>query len=158
MKPIPRITHRRDPEAERDAEHPFRPLARGRPAYVMAEAILGFAILGVVLAGLFPFVLTQLRMTRKLESRFAGNVTFREQSFMTGGAYYCIPWKNPRMRALFGGASITTDAQNSVDDFTPTHIGGNKRAPVTIYGFQITYPGSTGDPEVSVDVNVEVSP
>ena len=42
----------------------------------MVEVILAFAVFGIALAGLFPFVLTQLRLTRKLETRFQGDVYF----------------------------------------------------------------------------------
>ena len=158
MKSSLRLTHRPELAIRHNAWSLSGSQDLARPAYVMAEAILGFAMLGVVLAGLFPFVLTELRMTRKLESRFQGNVTFRSRTFTTSGTYSCIPWKNPRMQALIGAASITTDPLHPEDDFTVTQIGSNTRVPVTIYSYQVTYPDSTGDPQVTVDVNVEVSP
>ena len=44
----------------------------------MAEAILAFAILGIALAGLAPFAVTQLRLIHKLETRFQGNPVTRD--------------------------------------------------------------------------------
>ncbi len=36
---------------------------RSRAGYAMVEVILAFAVFGIALAGLFPFVLTQLKLT-----------------------------------------------------------------------------------------------
>jgi len=48
------------------------------------------------------------------------------------------PWKNPRMRSLVGGALITTDPANAVDDYTPTTVPqGTTIYKSTIYSYQI---------------------
>jgi hypothetical protein len=143
-----------------------RPVA-GPAGYTMAEVVLAFAVFGIALAGLFPFVLTELRMTRKLEVRFQGNLSYdRDGSGQFGlqvlpnsqypaQNYYAVPWKNPRMRSLVGGASITTDQGNAVDDYAGISIGNATRTPTTIYDYQIVYPDSGGDPQIVVDLNVE---
>jgi hypothetical protein len=133
----------------------------------MAEAILAFSVFGIALAGLFPFVLTQLRLTRKLETRFQGNVFFfkdaaRQNSIQVlpnsqyhAQTYYAVPWKNPRMRSLLGGAVITTDQSNSIDDYTSQSLGKLTQTPVTIYNYQIIYPDKTSDPQIIINLNVE---
>jgi hypothetical protein len=147
-----------------------RSVARGRAAaagYMMAEVVLAFAIFGIALAGLFPFVLTQLRLTRKLEVRFQGNLFYDRDgsgryaqrvlpnSQYPAQIYYAVPWKNPRMRSLVGGAIVTTDPANAVDDYVPVNPGPATRTPTTIYNYQIIYPDSGDDPQVVVDLNVE---
>ena len=47
-----------------------------RGGYTMIEVMLAFAVLGIALAGLFPFVLAHLKLTRKLEVRFQGQVSY----------------------------------------------------------------------------------
>jgi hypothetical protein len=149
-----------------------RDIARGRAApgpagYTMAEVVLAFAIFGIALAGLCPFVLTELRLTRKLEVRFQGNLSYdRDGSGQYGQQvlpnsqypaqiYYAVPWKNPRMRSLVGGAAITTDQANAVDDYVAVNPGPVTRTPATIYNYQIIYTDSGDDPQVVVDLNVE---
>lgn len=137
----------------------------------MAEALLAFAILGVALAGLAPFVVTQFRLIHMLETRFQGNpVTRKSLSFLPNRAnpaqsYYSVPWKNPRMQSLFGRAAITvgtpiiTDSQgNPIDDYTNTYEGTPAKAnTLTIYGSTFTYTDMTGDP-TSIVINVDVEP
>ena len=146
-------------------------VSQGRPAFVMAEAILAFAILGVALAGLAPFVVTHLRLIHKLETRFQGNpVTRHGQPYLPNQAnpaqtYFSVPWTNPRMRALFGRAAITigsatiTDARdNPVDDYTNSYQGSPPKAnTLTIYNYAFTYTDMTSDPQ-SVVVNLDVNP
>lgn len=137
-----------------------------RSGYIMAEAILAFAIFGIALAGLFPFVLTQLKLTRKLESRFQGDVySYKDVARQhlaypdhpnLAQTYYAVPWKNPRMQSLIGGALITTDRGNAIDDFTSQSLNNMTSHPATIYDYQITYPDMTGDPTITVNLNVEV--
>ncbi len=117
----------------------------------MAEAVLAFAILGVALAGLAPFVVTQLRLIHKLETRFQGNpVTRNGQPFLPNQTnpaqtYYSVPWKNPRMQSLFsraaitiGSATITNTQGNAVDDYTNTYQGSpTKTNTLTIYNYHI---------------------
>ncbi len=112
----------------------------------MAEAVLAFAILGIALAGLSPFVITQLRLIHKLETRFQGVVTRNGQPYLPNQTiprqtYYSVPWKNPRTQSLFGRAAIAigsatiTNAQgNAVDDYTNTYQGSPpKTNTLTIY-------------------------
>jgi hypothetical protein len=146
-----------------------------RNGYAMAEVTLAFAVLGIALAGLFPFVLTQLRLIRKLEIRYQGTVLhyldrahensvqcLPNQSYPFQ-SYHAVPWKNPRMRALISGARITSDQDIAsdnppIDDYTSPKQGNKTRTPVTIYGFQIIYPATGGDPQISVDANGEAAP
>ena len=137
----------------------------------MAEAVLAFSILGIALAGLAPFVVTQLRLIHKLETRFQGNpVTRDSQSFLPNQAnpaqtYYSVPWKNKRMQALFGRAAITigspiiTSVEGvAVDDYTNTYQGSPPKVnTLTIYTFTPTYTDMTSDPS-SIVVNVDVEP
>ena len=113
----------------------------------MVEVILAFAVFGIALAGLFPFVLTQLRLTRRLEARFQGDViSYKDKARQypvypnhqnQALNYYAVPWKNPRMRSLIGGALITTDQANALDDYTSTDLGSKTRTPVTIYSLRL---------------------
>jgi hypothetical protein len=154
-RPAPGSTERDQPATSR----------RSRSGYIMAEAIIAFAIFGLALAGLFPFVLTQLRLTRKLEARFQGDVISYQDVARQypvypdhqnqAQTYYAVPWKNPRMRSLIGGASITTDQGNAIDDFTSQSLGNLTPTPVTIYSYQITYSDTTSDPAITVSLNVE---
>jgi hypothetical protein len=142
---------------------------RPRTGYMMIEMVLGFAIFGVALAGLFPFVLTQLRLTRKLENRFQGTVVYYLDSTKVNSivvlpnpmnpakTYYVVRWKNPRMRSLIGGGLITTDQLNALDDYSGVDMGSSTPTPVTIYNHQISFPDPNGDPVVTVDLNVEAS-
>ncbi len=107
-----------------------------RPGYAMAEAVLAFAILGIALAGLAPFVVTQLRLIHKLENRFQGVVTLNGQPFnqtTPAPAYYCVPWKNPRMRRLFGRGTVTTDPTNAADDYTSASSSTQPKNTLTIF-------------------------
>jgi hypothetical protein len=169
------------------ATHPtdrFNPLAGGtagvqapatcqsRPGYAMAEAILAFAILGIALAGMAPFAVTQLRLIHKLETRFQGNPVFRDGQpiIQTNKAptYFCVPWKNPRMRSLFGRATVTIDPSNAVDDYTTVSLGSNNKKntltifyttnTTTIYYSQIlTWTDFTSDPQ-AFSVYLDVVP
>jgi hypothetical protein len=140
-----------------------------RPAYAMSEAVLAFAILGIALAGMSPFVVTQLRLIHKLETRFQGNPVTRGGEPFFGNqpanTYYSVPWKNPRMQSLFGRAAITagsatiTDAQgNAVDDYTNTYQGSPVKAnKIIIYNYTFSFTDMTSDPS-SVVVNLDVEP
>jgi len=162
-------THRFNPLAGGTAGEQSPAACQSRPGYAMAEAILAFAILGIALAGLSPFAVTQLRLIHKLETRFQGNpVTRCGQSFLpnqtnTPQTYFSVPWKNPRMQSLFGRAAITigsatiTNAQgNAVDDYTNTYTG-NRPNTLTIYNYTLTYTDMTSDPQ-SITVNLDVGP
>ncbi|MGC8639344.1 MAG: hypothetical protein ACP5XB_05630 [Isosphaeraceae bacterium] len=147
-----------------------------RSAYAMAEAVLAFAILGVALAGLAPFVVTQLRLIHKLETRFQGTVTVtidgKAKSFLPNQAspaqtYYCVPWKNPWMQILYGRAAILSNSStNASDDYTTTYTGHppqpSKTNTLTIYSSppynpSFTYTDMTSDPQ-SIMVYVDVEP
>ena len=104
----------------------FNPLARGtaegqapaacqiRPGYAMAEAILAFAILGIALAGLAPFVVTQLRLTHKLETRFQGVVTRDGQPFPIRQSrcrpITVFPGRTPGCKACSAGRRLRSTA------------------------------------------------
>jgi hypothetical protein len=160
MNPTEHPTHRLNQRDQSTAAH------RSRAGYIMAEAIIAFAIFGIAMAGLFPFVLTQLRLTRKLEARFQGDViSYKDVARQhqvypdhqnQAATYDTVPWKNPRMRSLIGGAFITTDQGNAIDDYTSQNLNNLTPTPVTIYNYQITYPDMTGDPTITVNLNVEV--
>ena len=73
---------------------------------------MGFALLGIGLAGLCPLVVMQLRQVRVLEKRLQGQVV---QNSWTGGTsttmltaqtYYLVPWQNPMAQKLAGSAQI----------------------------------------------------
>ncbi len=75
---------------------------------------MAFAILGIGLAGLCPFVVMRLRQIRQLEQGLQGQVinsrvgeamwtslgTDRRQ----GQTYYLVPWQNPWTRKLAGSS------------------------------------------------------
>jgi hypothetical protein len=157
-------TNRFDPLAGDTAGEQGPAACPSRPGYAMAEAILAFAILGTALAGLAPFAMTHLRLIHKLETRFQGNpVTRNGQSFLPNQAnaaqtYYCVPWKNPRMRSLFGRATVTIDQSNAVDDYNNSSSGtktnaltifyatSNTPPPMIYYSQTLTYNDFTSDP------------
>ena len=120
---------------------------RSHAGYVMAEVILAFSVFGIALAGLFPFVVGQIRLTTKLETRFQGEVYFykdvasriredvdgRVKIYPTTSdngnpnrypavTHQADTWNNPRMSSLLGGAVITTDPPILGDDLTPYQL------------------------------------
>jgi hypothetical protein len=65
----------------------------------MLELEISFAAFGVILAGLCPVVVAELRHVKKLESRF-----------QPGVSYYVVPRPEPWSQKLAGTASVTTNA------------------------------------------------
>ncbi len=80
--------------------------------YSLLEVQVGFALLGIGLAGLCPLVVMQLRQVRVLEKRLQGQVVHNS---WTGGTsttmlpsqtYYLVPWQNPMAQKLAGAAQV----------------------------------------------------
>jgi type II secretory pathway pseudopilin PulG len=94
---------------------------RRRGGYTLLEAQVAFAVLGIGLAGLCPFVVIQLRQVRQLELRFQGNVvqtkpgTGTSQTMLQGNTYYIVPWTNVWAQKLAGSSQILTSPSNSCD-------------------------------------------
>lgn len=85
---------------------------RRRSGYTLLEVQVGFALLGIGLAGLCPLVVMQLRQVRAMEKRLQGQVV---QNSWTGGTsvtmltsqtYYLVPWQNPLTQKLAGSAQV----------------------------------------------------
>lgn len=82
----------------------------------MLELQVAFAAFGIILAGLCPIVVAELRHVKKLESRF--QATNNDQSGFTppagyqpaGTTYYAIPRTEPWTQKFAGTASVTTDS------------------------------------------------
>ena len=72
----------------------------------MVELEVAFAAFGVILAGLCPMIVAQLRHVEKLESRFSAYVSPAKP----GLTYYVIPRPDPWARKLSGTATITPEA------------------------------------------------
>jgi hypothetical protein len=68
----------------------------------MVEMQVAFAVFGVILAGLCPIVVAQMRHVKLLESRF-----------QPGVSYYVVPRANPWIQKLAGTALVTTSAPGS---------------------------------------------
>ncbi len=86
---------------------------------------MAFAVLGIGLAGICPFVVMQLRQVRWLEQQLQGQVfnsrvgeamwTGLGADQRQGQTYYLVPWQNPWAQKLAGSAPILTSATNSCD-------------------------------------------
>jgi Prokaryotic N-terminal methylation motif len=94
---------------------------RSRHGYTLLEVQVAFAVLGIGLAGLCPFVVMQLRQVRQLELRLQGHVvqtgpgTGVNKTMLTGSTYYIVPWTNVWTRKVTGSGQILTSATNSCD-------------------------------------------
>jgi hypothetical protein len=114
---------------------------RSRAGYAMVEVILAFAVFGIGLAGLFPFVLTQLKLTTKLETRFQGDVYYYRYAadqfpvhiYPTNSdngnpnrypdvTHQLVRWSNPRMRSFLRSGVIATDRPDPLDVLTPYQL------------------------------------
>jgi hypothetical protein len=81
-----------------------RPSTIGRRrGFSMLELEVSFAAFGVILAGLCPVVVAELRHAKKLESRFQPGVN-----------YYVVPRPETWSQKLAGTASVTTTGPSSV--------------------------------------------
>jgi type II secretory pathway pseudopilin PulG len=92
-----------------------------RRGYTLLEVQVAFAVLGIGLAGLCPFVVMQLRQVRQLELRLQGHVvetspaTGVSQTMLAGNTYYIVPWTNVWTQKLTGSGQILSSAVNSCD-------------------------------------------
>ena len=163
-------THRFDPLAGGTAGEQGPAACQSRPGYAMAEAILAFAILGIALAGLSPFVVTQLRLIHKLETRFQGNPVTRcgqpflpNQTNTSPDLLQCSLEEPPDAKPVRQGgdhdasATITNAQGNAVDDYTNTYTG--LRQPKIEHADDIqlfiqSYTDMTSDPQ-SFTVNLD---
>jgi len=85
-----------------------------RAGYTLLEVQVAFAVLGIGLAGLCPFVVMQLRQVRQLELRLQGKVVQTgpragtNSTMLPGTTYYIVPWTNVWARKLTGSGQILT--------------------------------------------------
>jgi type II secretory pathway pseudopilin PulG len=92
-----------------------------RYGYTLLEVQVAFAVLGIGLAGLCPFVVMQLRQIRQLERRLQGHMirtspgTGVSQSMLQGNTYYIVPWTNVWTQKVTGSGQILTSATSSCD-------------------------------------------
>ncbi len=94
----------------------------------LLEVQIAFALLGIGLAGLCPFVVMQLRQLSSIESRLkastyvyhnVGMATSTVQSNPNQG-YYLVPWNNPWARKLTTRAQLLTAGSNGSNPSDPT--------------------------------------
>jgi hypothetical protein len=87
----------------------------------MLETQIAFALLGIGLAGLCPFVVMQLRQLRKLESRLKAStylytsIGMATRTVQSNQTYYLVPWNNPWARKLTTRAQVLTASSNPGD-------------------------------------------
>jgi hypothetical protein len=82
----------------------------------MLEVQIAFALLGIGLAGLCPFVVMQLRQLSSIESRLkASTYVFQNVGMASrtvppnpNQVYYLVPWNNPWARKLTTRAQLLT--------------------------------------------------
>ena len=92
----------------------------------MLEIQMAFALLGIGLAGLCPFVVMQLRQLGKLESRLKASaytynsVGMAARTVLSNQTYYVVPWNNPWTRKLTTRAQVLTTASNPGDPAVAT--------------------------------------
>jgi hypothetical protein len=92
-----------------------------RRGSALLEVQVAFAVLGIGLAGMCPFVLMQLRLVRKLEARLQGQIVMHKRSngqditLLEAKDYYIVPWENPWARKLVGSAQILESAASPCD-------------------------------------------
>ena len=87
----------------------------------MVEVQIAFAVLGIGLAGLCPFVVMQLRQLVKLEKRFQANsydynsLGMARTKAASNQTYYVVPWNNPWARKLSTRGQLLTSKSNASD-------------------------------------------
>jgi hypothetical protein len=92
-----------------------------RRGSALLEVQIAFAVLGIGLAGMCPFVLMQIRLVRRLEARLQGQVVMHNRStgqdsrLLEAKDYYIVPWENPWARKVVGSAQILESAANPCD-------------------------------------------
>jgi hypothetical protein len=145
----------------------------------MLEVLAALSLFGFMLAGLFPIVVTQLRLVRKLETRFQGTVNYfpdhpdsktgqtvvqmlpDDQPYHSLPARYpaqvydLAPWNNPWLRRLSGCAMIRNRNDSdlaALNDFVPTEIPNSSPKALTIYDYQFGLDETTNDWIITVDL------
>ena len=92
----------------------------------MLEVQIAFALLGIGLAGLCPFVVMQLRQLSNLEARLKASaytynsVGMATRTVLSNQTYYLVPWNNPWTRKLSTRAQVLTAARNPGDPAVST--------------------------------------
>jgi Tfp pilus assembly protein PilV len=94
----------------------------------LLEVQIAFALLGIGLAGLCPFVVMQLRQLSSIESRLkASTYVYHNVGMATSTVqsnpnqvYYLVPWNNPWARKLTTRAQLLTAGSNLSDLLTIT--------------------------------------
>jgi hypothetical protein len=141
------------------------------------------SLFGLILAGLFPVLVTQLKLVRKLETRFQGTVNYyrarpdpvthltviqmlpddqyyhARPSKYPAQTYNVIPWNNPWMRRLAGGGPIKNIGDSDYDTFNyynATNVTNPELVPLTIYNYNFTSSvyNDYKDWSITVDVGV----
>jgi hypothetical protein len=101
-----------DQQEARETPSRSRRADRNRRGTTLLEVQVGFAILGIGMAGLCPLVVMQLRQVRVLERRLQGQVvqyhwsSGTSNTMLTAQTYYLVPWQNPWTQKLTGAAQI----------------------------------------------------
>jgi type II secretory pathway pseudopilin PulG len=131
---------------------------RPRRGYTLLEVQVAFAVLGIGLAGLCPFVVMQLRQVRQLELRLQGHVvetsraTGVSQTMLAGNTYYIVPWTNVWTQKLTGSGQILASAVNSCDPgYLSIPSSPPQSYPVTI--IELDAPPYSQNATVYVDVS-----
>jgi hypothetical protein len=116
-----------------------------RHGYTLLEVQVAFAVLGIGLAGLCPFVVMQLRQVRQLELRLQGHVVQTgpgsgvNQTMLAGNTYYIVPWTNVWTQKLTGSGQILTSATSACDPgYLPLPSTPPQSYPVTIIELDAT--------------------
>jgi len=112
---------------------------RTRHGYTLLEVQVAFAVLGIGLAGLCPFVVMQIRQVRQLELRLQGHVvetlpgSGTSQTMLQGNTYYIVPWTNVWAQKLTGSGQILSSGANPCDPgYLPVPSPAPPSYPVTI--------------------------
>ena len=94
---------------------------RRRPGYSMLELQVAFAAFGVILAGLCPMVVAQLKHVTKLETRLQGSrINQPGQPYDVIPTYYVKPRAEPWAQRMSGSASVSTDSSPGSSPITPS--------------------------------------
>jgi type II secretory pathway pseudopilin PulG len=123
----------------------------------MIEIQVAFAILGIGLAGLCPFVVMQIRQVRVLERRLQGQVTRlnrvtgESQTMLEAKTYYLMPWQNPWTRKLAGSGQIL-DSDTSPCDPGPLPVRSPSPPQFPVAIISLDAPPCSEDVTAVVDV------
>jgi hypothetical protein len=128
-----------------------------RRGSALLEVQIAFAVLGVGLAGLCPFVVMQYRQLRVLERRFDANVYKHKnigravESNEVGQVYYLVPWKNPWARKLTARALVSESSDDLARD-----PGDPEPAPASVHIKLKSFETSSVDGATEIDATVEL--